>query len=184
MAIALRPKLLIADEPTTALDVTTQAQILELLRGWSTRTAWALMFITHDLAVVADIADRIAIMRAARWSRRRDRDGRCRELRHPYSRALFAGLDARARRAPRTRPQCAAPVLEVDERVARLSRPAASLFGPAEPFRAVDGVSFIAQTGRVSGSSASSGCGKSTLARMVLALEAEQRARSASTARR
>jgi peptide/nickel transport system ATP-binding protein len=66
MAVALRPKLLIADEPTTALDVTTQAQILELLRGLVREEGMALMLITHDLAVVAGLAHHVAVMREGR----------------------------------------------------------------------------------------------------------------------
>ena len=66
MAIACAPKLLIADEPTTALDVTVQAQVLELLRDLQSRLAMGLLLITHDLGVVAELADRVAVMYAGR----------------------------------------------------------------------------------------------------------------------
>ena len=66
MALALEPAILVADEPTTALDVTTQAQILGLIRDMQRRRGMAVMFITHDFGVVADIADRVAVMQQGR----------------------------------------------------------------------------------------------------------------------
>src|SRR5690606_31962905 len=89
MAIALRPRLLIADEPTTALDVTTQAQILELLDRLVDEDGMGMILITHDLAVVADRADRIAIMRHGEVVEAGPTIETFRALRHPYSRALF-----------------------------------------------------------------------------------------------
>ena len=89
MAVALRPKLLIADEPTTALDVTTQARILDLLRRLVDEDGMGLMLITHDLAVVTGIADRLAIMRAGEVVEAGPAREVLREKRHPYTRALF-----------------------------------------------------------------------------------------------
>lgn len=90
MAIACRPKVLIADEPTTALDVTIQAQILRLLRELQNETGMAMIFVTHDLGVVAEIADRVAVM----YSGRVVEEARVDEIfdapRHPYTRALIA----------------------------------------------------------------------------------------------
>ncbi|MCO6415780.1 ABC transporter ATP-binding protein [Siccirubricoccus sp. KC 17139] len=90
IALACAPKLLIADEPTTALDVTIQAQILKLLQALQARTGMALLFITHDLALVAEIADRIAVMYAGQVVE----SGRAAEVLarplHPYTRALLA----------------------------------------------------------------------------------------------
>ena len=71
MALACNPKLLIADEPTTALDVTIQAQILDLLAELKERLGMAIMLITHDMGVVAEVAQRVVVMYAGRWSRRR-----------------------------------------------------------------------------------------------------------------
>src|SRR5690606_25842266 len=90
MAIALRPKLLIADEPTTALDVTTQAQILKLLQKLVDEDGMGLILITHDLAVVADVADKVAIMRQGVVVEAGPTLEVFRTLSHPYSKALFA----------------------------------------------------------------------------------------------
>jgi len=101
MALAGRPELLIADEPTTALDVTTQAQILERLRALRERTGMALLLITHDLGVVAEMADRVAVMYAGHVVEEARREAFFREPRHPYSRKLFESLpDAGRRDAP------------------------------------------------------------------------------------
>ena len=90
MGIACRPRLMIADEPTTALDVTVQAQILELLRELKTRYGTAVLLITHDLGVVAEVADRVVVMYAGRVVEQ----GTVREIfenpTHPYTRALLA----------------------------------------------------------------------------------------------
>jgi len=90
MALACDAALLIADEPTTALDVTIQAQILDLLRSLKTRLGSAVILITHDLGVVADLADRVVVMYAGR----KVEEGNCREIfanpRHPYTRGMLA----------------------------------------------------------------------------------------------
>ncbi len=102
MALINRPRLLIADEPTTALDVTVQAQILELLKGLRAEYRLAMLFISHDLAVVGQIADRIAVMRGGQVVE----EGPARQLltapQHPYTRGLL--LAAPTMRTPRDRP--------------------------------------------------------------------------------
>src|SRR5204863_5446553 len=90
MAIANRPALLIADEPTTALDVTVQAQILDLLAELKRETGTALIFITHSLAVVAEIADRVTVMYAGQVVEEGVVDDVFREPLHPYTSALLA----------------------------------------------------------------------------------------------
>ncbi len=95
VALACSPQLLIADEPTTALDVTIQAQILRLLKALQARTGMALMFITHDLELVADIADRIAVMYAGQVVETGPAAEVLARPRHPYTRAL---LDCRPHR--------------------------------------------------------------------------------------
>ena len=90
MAIALRPKLLIADEPTTALDVTTQAQILRLLKKLAKEDQMGMIMITHDLAVVADMADDIAVMQSGKIVEQASPDTLFTAMQHPYTKALFA----------------------------------------------------------------------------------------------
>ena len=172
MAIALRPRLLIADEPTTALDVTTQAQILKLLRTLVDEDGMGLIFITHDLAVVADLADRIAIMRAGEVVETGATLEVFRQLRHSYTKALFAASSHVPHRPPPPlTEQGEAPVLAVDDVVRTYRLPRQSLFSPRRSFRAVDGVSFAVRRGENVGLVGESGSGKSTLARAILALE-------------
>ncbi|MFO1149214.1 MAG: dipeptide ABC transporter ATP-binding protein [Alsobacter sp.] len=172
MAVALRPRLLIADEPTTALDVTTQAQVLMLLKDLVAEDRAGLILISHDLAVVGAMADRIAVMRQGRILEQGRAAGFFERASHPYSRAL---LEA-SRHRPRRRAQAAAaegpPLLEVRDLVRdyRLARPRP--FAPAPRLRAVDGVSLAVGAGESVGLVGESGCGKSTLGRAVLALEA------------
>ena len=102
LAIAERPDLLIADEPTTALDVTTQAQILDLLRDLVRDEGMALLLITHDLAVVAGLADRVAVMKSGRIVEADRTEALFRTQSHPYTRDLFAASrHAPARATPR-----------------------------------------------------------------------------------
>jgi peptide/nickel transport system ATP-binding protein len=169
IAIVLSPRLIIADEPTTALDVTTQAQILDLLRQLVREDGAALILVSHDLAVVAGIADRVAVMK----------DGAIVEqgqttalFAHPYTRALAAD----AARVPLRRggpDLSASPVLEAKALVREYPGPRRLLrAGPA--FRAVSEVSLTIQPGEIVGLVGESGSGKSTLLRTLLALEAPQ----------
>jgi len=98
MAVSMRPKLLIADEPTTALDVTIQAQILELLRELQRELGTAILLITHDLGVVNELADRIAVMYASRMVEQGDRVDVLASARHPYTAGLLRSVPAGARR--------------------------------------------------------------------------------------
>ncbi|MEO1765991.1 ABC transporter ATP-binding protein [Thiobacter aerophilum] len=98
MAVACEPRLLIADEPTTALDVTIQAQVLALMRDLQRTTGMGLLFITHDLGVVAQMADRVAVMYAGEVVESAPREAFFRAPRHPYTRKLFASLPGRSRR--------------------------------------------------------------------------------------
>jgi len=92
MAIACRPSLLIADEPTTALDVTTQAQILDLIQSMQQELGMAVMLITHDLGVVAEVADDVAVMYLGRVAESADVDTIFHDPRHPYTRALLRSI--------------------------------------------------------------------------------------------
>jgi oligopeptide/dipeptide ABC transporter ATP-binding protein len=104
MALACRPQLLVADEPTTALDVTTQAQILRLLRTLQEERGMAILFITHDLGVVAELADRVAVMYLGNVVEECDVDSLFHDPRHPYTRALLRSVPRIERRARRRLP--------------------------------------------------------------------------------
>lgn len=164
MAIALRPGLLIADEPTTALDVTTQAQIVDLLAGLVRDEGMALLLITHDLAVVAGIADRVAVMQNGRIVESGPTPDVFRQQAHPYTKQLFAA----SRHVPARRPgTMAEPLLRV----------AGAVRSHAGGVRALDGVDLTVGRGETVGLVGPSGCGKSTLARAILGLEPLQAGR-------
>jgi oligopeptide/dipeptide ABC transporter ATP-binding protein len=101
MALAARPKVLVADEPTTALDVTIQAQILELLRELQAELGMAVLLITHDLGVVNELADRVAVMYAGRIVEEGTRAEVLLGARHPYTQALLRSIPALGRRGAR-----------------------------------------------------------------------------------
>ncbi|QPM91767.1 ABC transporter ATP-binding protein [Pseudooceanicola algae] len=171
MAIALRPRLLIADEPTTALDVTTQAQILALLTRLVREDGMGLMMISHDLAVVAGMADRIAIMQKGRVVEQGPAVTLFQTMQHPYSRALLAA----STHAPEIVPHGSdTPLLEVRDVHRSYPMPRRSLLGPRPAFQAVRGVSLTLKAGESLGLVGESGCGKSTLTRAILGLEQVQ----------
>jgi peptide/nickel transport system ATP-binding protein len=172
LAVALAPRLLIADEPTTALDVTTQAQILELLSGLAARDGMALILISHDLAVVAGMAQRIAILRAGRVVEQGATRAVLRAPAHAYTRALVRDFTPRPA-TPRAT-AAAAPLLEAEDLVRDYRLPRQHFFGRVPLRRAVDGVSLAVAPGERVGLVGESGCGKSTLVRTLLGLEPAQ----------
>ena len=172
MAIALRPRLLIADEPTTALDVTTQAQILKLLTTLVREDKMGLMMITHDLAVVAGMADRIIVMREGEILEQGATDTLLHHMQHPYTRMLFA---ASSHQVSLPANPAAAPLLEVTGVSRDYRTPRKTLFGKTGLFRAVNNVSFTLTRGERLGLVGESGCGKSTLTRALLGLEQVQK---------
>jgi peptide/nickel transport system ATP-binding protein len=171
MAIALSPPLLIADEPTTALDAANQEQILALLKTLARERQCALLLITHDLGVVADMADRVAILRHGALVESGITATVLRAGVEPYTRALMsADLYAPPRaRAPEAQQ---AAVLEVTGVVRDYPQPRRRLFAPVAPLRALQHISLTLRRGESIGIVGESGSGKSTLLRSILALEA------------
>ncbi|UXR66257.1 ABC transporter ATP-binding protein [Bdellovibrio bacteriovorus] len=196
MAIACNPDVLICDEPTTALDVTIQKQILDLLAEIQQRTGMSLLFITHDLGVVADIADEVIVMNKGEIVER----GRSKEIfedpKHPYTKGLLAcrpSLEGNPDRLPVLSDFMTAEGEEITTPVqSRVVAPASAredkvlleirdlqthfphtggLLGRVQSWtKAVDGVSFQVKKGRTLGLVGESGCGKTTLGRTIMRL--------------
>ena len=168
MALVLEPKLLIADEPTTALDVTTQKQILTLIRDLQRDHGTAVLFITHDMGVVAEIADRVAVMRHGRLVETGTLDSHPAHARRwnipaTCSRSV-PSLVPRAPRAETTEPV----VLETNE-LGKVYRER-SFFGKAREVAAAKDVTLTLRKGRTLGIVGESGSGKSTVARCIVRL--------------
>jgi len=171
MATITGPDLIIADEPTTALDVTVQAQILEILRALKTDKKTAIAMVSHDMGVIAGLADRVQVMRHGEIVESGSADEIFYTPRHDYTRML---LDAIPKAGEKPTPVTAvgAPLLTVDDlKVSFPVKDAGFLrFGKTQLLRALDGISFTLHQGETLGVVGESGCGKSTLARAVLQL--------------
>ena len=167
MALALEPSLLIADEPTTALDVTTQMQILRLIREIQSRRGMGVMFITHDFGVVAEIADRVAVMQKGRIVEQGSAAEVLNNPQHPYTRALIAAVP---HGAPSTASASTAPLVLEAKGVEKTYRRPGGWFGHKPVVRAVHDADFILRRGETLGLVGESGSGKSTLARCVVKL--------------
>ncbi len=162
MALINEPKLLIADEPTTALDVTIQAQILALVAELQRKRNIGVIFISHDLSVVADIADEIVVMEKGHLVERGDRAAIFERAEHPYTRKLLDAIPAGSK----------APSNEARDDLITVNH-LCTWFRQGrgrEPLRAVDDVSFTIQRGEVLGLVGESGSGKSTIGRSLLRL--------------
>jgi peptide/nickel transport system ATP-binding protein len=170
MALALEPTILIADEPTTALDVTTQAQILQLIRDIQRRKGMSVMFITHDFGVVAEIADSVVVMEKGRIVEQGSAEQVLKSPRHPYTRRLIAAVPHLTGK-DRTPLKAAseAPLLKV-EGLVKTYRSGSALFGSQRIVPAVNEVSFDLAPGRTLGVVGESGSGKSSLGRLLIKL--------------
>ncbi|WJR75744.1 ABC transporter ATP-binding protein [Bradyrhizobium sp. NP1] len=167
IALALEPRLLIADEPTTALDVTTQAQILKLIAELRRKRGTAALFITHDFGVVADIADRIVVLQQGVLVEQGTADAVLAQPQHPYTQRLIAAVPSLRppeRPAEPTRP----PVLVV-ENLGKTYRKR-GLFQTARSVTAAADISFTLARGETLGLVGESGSGKSTIGRCCIRL--------------
>jgi len=194
MALSCKPALLIADEPTTALDVTIQAQILQLIRVLQQEMQMGVIFITHDMGVVAEIADRVLVMRQGEQVEQ----GPVRELfaapQQPYTQALLAAVPRLGSMAEldfpakfplpngadnggpqNTVPPGATPILRVENLVTRFDLRSGILNRVTRRVHAVENVSFDLYPGETLGLVGESGCGKSTTGRTLLKLVDSQR---------
>ncbi len=167
MALVLEPKLLIADEPTTALDVTTQKQILTLIRDLQRDHGTAVLFITHDMGVVAEIADRVAVMRQGRLVETGTLDAVLRAPVMEYTRNLLSSVPSLVPRAPR--PPSSEPVVLEASGLGKVYRDR-SFLGRVRQVAAAQDVSLTLRKGRTLGIVGESGSGKSTVARCIVRL--------------
>ncbi|NEV94447.1 ABC transporter ATP-binding protein [Psychroflexus sp. YR1-1] len=196
MAIACKPKILIADEPTTALDVTVQKEILKLLKSLQQETEMSIIFISHDLALVSELADRVAVMYQGEIVEQDDVVNIFKNARHQYTKALLASKPStrhRLKALPTVKdymqevPNAAIETSEERKKRHELiySRPPllevrnvkktfisnAGWFEKTEKVNAVDDVSFKIYEGETLGLVGESGCGKSTLGNAILRLD-------------
>jgi glutathione transport system ATP-binding protein len=187
MALSCRPLLLVADEPTTALDVTIQAQILALVRALQDELGMGVLFVTHDMAVVAEIADRVVVLRSGEKVEEGPSERIFAAPAHPYTKALLAAVPrlgemrGKERPAPFSAASAAAPaagpapepgpkVLEVRDLTTRFDLRTGLLGRVTRRVHAVEKVSFDLRSGETLALVGESGCGKTTTGRSLLRL--------------
>ncbi|HBE9082870.1 ABC transporter ATP-binding protein [Serratia fonticola] len=167
IAIALRPALIIADEPTSALDVTVQKRILDLIDELRQEFGTAVLFVTHDLGVAAERADRLLVFRHGRVQEQGQTAAVLQAPAHEYTRRLFADVPSLASVAPPAIVRKAEPAIVVNELVKDFRFAGRG----GQPFRALDRVSFSVQRGTTHALVGESGSGKTTLARCLLGFQ-------------
>ncbi len=170
MALALRPDVLIADEPTTALDVTVQREVLDLLRDLQRATGTALVLITHDMGVVAEMADRVLVMARGRTVE----EGEVRRIfaapRARYTRDLLAAVPRMGRGGPAVPAAAGETVVRVDGLAVAYDIRGGALRRVTHRLHAVAGVDFEIRAGETLALVGESGCGKSTVAKALVGL--------------
>ncbi|WMT12972.1 ABC transporter ATP-binding protein [Serratia fonticola] len=167
IAIALRPALIIADEPTSALDVTVQKRILDLIDELRQEFGTAVLFVTHDLGVAAERADRLLVFRHGRVQEQGQTAAVLQAPAHEYTRRLFAEVPSLASVAPPAIARKVEPAIVVNELVKDFRFAGRG----GQPFRALDRVSFSVQRGTTHALVGESGSGKTTLARCLLGFQ-------------
>ena len=169
MAIAIKPKLLIADEPSTALDVTTQAKLIQLLKKLVSEDDLCLIMITHDLAVIAEMADKIIIMKEGEIIESGSINILKKGLKSVYSKTLFAASDYKSKSINKISSE--KTLLEVKNVSRDYSDNSISFLKSKKIFKAVNNVSFSINYNENVGLVGESGCGKSTITRAILGLD-------------
>ncbi len=170
MALALSPRLVIADEPTTALDVTTQLQILKLIRELQESQGSGILFITHDFGVVAEIADRVAVLRQGELVEQGTASDILNRPQHAYTRTLIAAVPALQPAPAKTAPQ-GPPILSARGLNKTFAARGGFLTGRRQAVVAVRDVSFALCRGETLGIVGESGSGKTTVSRLVTRLQ-------------
>ena len=174
IALAAEPELLIADEPTTALDVTIQAQVLRLLKDLQARTGMGILFITHDLGVAYQMGDDVAVMYGGKIVENRARVPFFQKPEHPYSQKLFDALPTKEKRDQERRAGWVAPdgksLLKVEELKVHFPIRRGVFKHTVGYVRAVDGVSLEIREGQTVAVVGESGSGKTTLGKGILQL--------------
>ena len=169
MALALRPEVLIADEPTTALDVTVQREVLDLLRDLQRQMGTAIILITHDMGVVAEMADRVIVMRQGRQVETATTTDIFTNPQADYTRALLAAVPRMGQTAARA-PVTTGPIARLTDVVVRYPLRGGLLGGVTRNVHAVEHVSFDILKGETFALVGESGCGKSTIAKALVGL--------------